>query len=360
MSKVYIIAEAGVNHNGSSELAFQLIDAAVSAGADAVKFQTFKAETLVTKDAKKAVYQAQLTDPNESQYEMLKRLELDYQTHFKLLEYCKIKGIDFLSTAFDLESLNFIVNELNVKTLKIPSGEITNGPLLLANARTGCNLIISTGMATHEEVANALSVVSFGLIDKLKKLKPSKKAFKEAFMSLSGQLILKEKVTLLHATSQYPTLPEDVNLKGMTTMNKIFGLKVGYSDHTEGIMVPIMATTLGASIIEKHFTLDKNLPGPDHKASLDPSELKDMVSVIRSVSTIMGDGIKKPRDVELQNKGMVRKSIVAASSIKKGDFFSDKNIIIKRPGIGLSPFEYWELLGQKSQSNYEVDDLITK
>jgi len=360
MSKVYIIAEAGVNHNGSSELAFQLIDAAVSAGADAVKFQTFKAETLVTKDAKKAVYQAQLTDPNESQYEMLKRLELDYQTHFKLLEYCKIKGIDFLSTAFDLESLNFIVNELNVKTLKIPSGEITNGPLLLANARTGCNLIISTGMATHEEVANALSVVSFGLIDKLKKLKPSKKAFKEAFMSLSGQLILKEKVTLLHATSQYPTLPEDVNLKGMTTMNKFFNLNVGYSDHTEGIMVPIMASTLGASIIEKHFTLDKSFPGPDHKASLDPSELKDMVVAIRSVSTIMGDGIKKPRDTELQNKDMVRKSIVAASSIKKGDFFSDKNIIIKRPGIGVSPFEYWELLGQMSQNNYEVDELIIK
>jgi N-acetylneuraminate synthase len=226
MSKVYIIAEAGVNHNGSSELAFQLIDAAVQAGADAVKFQTFKAETLATESARKTAYQTQLTDPNESQFEMLRRLELDYQTHYKLLDYCKTKGIDFLSTAFDFESLNFIVNELNVKTLKIPSGEITNAPLLLANALTGCNLIISTGMSTYEEVTNALSVISFGLTSNVNQLNPSRKAFKRAFMSSSGQLILKEKVTLLHATTQYPTLPIDVNLKAMITMSKNFGLNM--------------------------------------------------------------------------------------------------------------------------------------
>ena len=355
---VFIIAEAGVNHNGSPKLAFQLVDAAVQAGADAVKFQTFKAETLVTKNARKAAYQSQLTNPSESQFEMLSRLELDYQTHFKLLDYCQSKGIDFLSTAFDLESLNFIVNKLNVKTLKISSGEITNGPLLLANALTGCNLIISTGMATYKEVVDALSVVAFGLIDNVKNITPSKKAFKEAFFSLSGQLLLKEKVTLLHATSQYPTPSQDVNLKCMVTMSKDFDLKVGYSDHTEGIAIPIMAATLGATIIEKHFTLDKSLPGPDHRASLDPFELKSMVKAIRTVNIAMGDGIKKPTDNEILNKGMIRKSIVASAPIKKGDFFSDKNITIKRPESGLSPMYYWKIIGNKSHKNYEIDELI--
>jgi N-acetylneuraminate synthase len=359
MNKTYIIAEAGVNHNGNDDLAFQLIDVAAEAGADAVKFQTFKAESIVTKDLQKAAYQTNVFDPPESQFEMLKKLELDYKTHYKLADYCKSIGIDFLSTAFDIESLDFIVKKLYVKTLKIPSGEITNGPLLLANALTGRNLIISTGMATHEEVVDALSVVAFGLSSNSKTILPSKRSFIDAYNSPRGQLLLKEKVTLLHATTQYPTLPVDVNLKSMITMRQDFGLKVGYSDHTEGILVPIMATTLGASIIEKHFTLNKEMRGPDHKASLSPDELKDMVKGIRSVTSIMGDGIKKPRISELQNIDIVRKSVVALTAIKKGDVFSDKNITIKRPGNGLSPLDYWEILGKKSKKNYEIDDLIT-
>lgn len=360
MNKTYIIAEAGVNHNGNADLAFQLIDVAAEAGADAVKFQTFKAESLVTKNAVKAAYQIQSSDKTETQYEMLRKLELDYETHFKLVDYCKSKNIDFLSTAFDIQSLNFIVNELKVKTLKIPSGEITNAPLILANARTDCKLIISTGMATQNEVRNALSVAAFGLTERDKSIFPTKENLSNAFNSKKGKLRIREKITLLHATSQYPTMIEDVNLNAMQTLSQNFNVKVGYSDHTEGIVIPIIAATLGASIIEKHFTLDKDMDGPDHKASLNPKELKDMVSGIRSLPLILGDGVKKPRYSELQNIDIVRKSIVASSIIKKGDIFSSENITIKRPGNGISPFEYWSLLGKESKRNFEVDELITK
>jgi len=356
LKKVVIIAEAGVNHNGDDELAFQLVDAAVAAGADIVKFQTFKAESLVTKSASKAEYQQQLTNSSESQYDMLKKLELSHDMHFKLIDYCNLKNIEFLSTAFDFDSLEFLVNELSLKTLKIPSGEITNGPLLLAHAKTHCDLIISTGMATLEEIKEALGVIAFGMLDHKN---PSQKAFTAAFFSIEGQKLLKEKVSLLHCTTEYPAPLDDINLKAMNTMAQTFDLKIGYSDHSEGITVPIAATAVGAIIIEKHFTLDKTLPGPDHKASLNPKELKDMVSGIRAVEVALGDGIKSPKPSELPNREIARKSIVAAKNISKGDMFTEENITIKRPGAGKSPMEYWELLGTKSHADFKLDENVS-
>lgn len=358
MSNVFIIAEAGVNHNGNPDFAFKLVDSAVEAGADAVKFQTFKAESLVTKGAVKADYQQQTTGSNESQFSMLKRLELTHKTHHKLKDYCKNKGIEFFSTAFDSESLDFLTNELGLKTLKIPSGEITNGPLLLAHAQTGCDLILSTGMATLDEVEEALGVIAFGLMSNLDANIHSPTAFQEAFLSAQGKKLLQEKVTLLHCTTEYPAPPEDINLNAMRTMRDAFGLKIGYSDHSEGITVPIGAATLGAILIEKHFTLDKTLPGPDHKASLEPSELKDMVAAIRVVEQMMGNGLKEPMLSELKNRMIIRKSLVATTEIKKGDLFSEQNLIMKRPGIGISPMKYWDILDSESEKNYAPDEVI--
>lgn len=355
MSKVIIIAEAGVNHNGNIEMAFQLIDAAVEAGVDVIKFQTFKAENLVTKDANKAEYQKQITNVDESQFAMLKKLELSSSTYYKLVEYCKFKKIEFLSTAFDIESLLFLVNDFKLKTLKIPSGEITNGPLLLAHAQTGCDLIVSTGMASIYEIEEALGVIVFGLLG-LKK--PSRTSFQSAFCSEEGQKILKEKVTLLHCTTEYPAPLEDINLTAMKTMTEKFGLRVGYSDHSQGITVPIAAAALGAILIEKHFTLDKSLPGPDHKASLEPSELNAMVEGIRAVEKALGDGDKRPMPSELNNRDVARKSIVAAHDIKNGEVFSVENLNVKRPGIGLNPMDYWSMLGTKSSKDYSEDELI--
>ena len=356
MSSVYIIAEAGVNHNGSREMAFQLVDAAVQAGADAVKFQTFKAENLVTKSAQRASYQKQTKTGDESQFSMLKRLELAHDTHHELLNCCQRKGIDFLSTAFDSESLNFLVKDIGLKRLKIPSGEITNGPLLLEHAQTGCNLIVSTGMATLDEVEEILGVISFGLVQGKT---PSKAAFQHAFNSDEGRALLREKVTLLHCTSEYPAPLKDINLNAMLTMKNTFGLNVGYSDHSEGIIVPIAAASLGANIIEKHFTLDNTLPGPDHKASLEPEELKNMVDAIRKIEVVMGDGVKEPRLSEINNRNIVRKSIIAATDISKGDVFTKENVLVKRPGSGRSPMEYWDLLGTGSQQDYAIDEIIS-
>jgi len=360
MSKpIYVIAEAGVNHNGNYDMAFKLVDAAIEAGADAVKFQTFKAENLVTKNAVKAEYQLQTTDADETQYAMLKRLELPRKTHFELIAYCKEKNIEFLSTAFDLESLYFLVNDLCLETFKIPSGEITNGPLLLAHAQTGCDLIVSTGMTTLGEIEEALSVIAFGLLHgKTSAFKPSSTSFKEAYCSDQGREILQKKVTLLHCTTEYPAPYIDINLNAMHTMRNTFGLNVGYSDHSEGIIVPTSAAALGATIIEKHFTLNKELPGPDHAASLEPSELKEMVESIRIVELSLGNGLKEPRNSEISNRKIARKSIIAACDISQGDLFTDKNISVKRPGEGKSPMKYWDLLGKKSQKNYSQDEYI--
>jgi 2,4-diacetamido-2,4,6-trideoxy-beta-L-gulose transferase len=361
MSSVYIIAEAGVNHNGNSEMAFQLVDAAALAGADAVKFQTFIAEKLVTKSVAKTDYQKQATDSDESQFAMLKRLELAHNTHHELIDHCEEKGIEFLSTAFDFESLDFLVNDLGLKTLKIPSGEITNGPLLLAHAQTGCNLILSTGMATLGEVEEALGVLAFGLLNGLNSSKlPSRAAFQLAFFSEAGQQVLKKNVTILHCTTEYPAPPQDINLNAMITMRKNFGLKTGYSDHSAGITVPIAAVAMGAILIEKHFTLDKTLAGPDHKASLEPDELTAMVSSIRTTEQVMGSGIKQPMLSELKNIPVVRRSLVASQSINEGNVLTRENMTVKRPGTGISPMDYWDLLGSVSHQSYSIDEVIVK
>jgi N-acetylneuraminate synthase len=352
-----IIAEAGVNHNGSEELAIQLIDAAKAAKADIVKFQTFKASNCVTKNAVQADYQTINTNKEESQLAMIKRLELSFDAHHRLIRYCNKVGIEFLSTAFDFESLDFVVNELGLTRLKIPSGEITNAPLVLAHAKTKCDLILSTGMASLSDIEAALGVIAFGFISK-EGDKPSISAFREAYFSLEGQQSIKNKVTILHCTTEYPAPLEDINLKAMDTIQNAFLLPVGYSDHSKGILVPIVAVARGATIIEKHFTLDKNMEGPDHKASLDPIELKTMVKSIRETEASLGDGIKGPRPSEIKNMTVARKSLVASKKIIKGDYLSEQNITIKRPGTGSSPFMYWEKIGTKATQNYNEDDFI--
>lgn len=352
----YIIAEAGVNHNGSLEKALELVDVAVDAGANAVKFQTFSADLLVTKSGEKAEYQKRTTQKTETQYEMIKKLELDHQAHRTIMEYCRQKNIDFLSTPFDVNSTDFLSNELNVSRLKISSGDITNGPLLLHSARTQLPIILSTGMSTLGEVEAALGILAFGYIDSHSM--PSSEGFKAAFISKEGQRILKEKVVLLHCTTEYPAPFTEINLKVIKTMQAAFALDVGYSDHTNGIAIPTAAVALGASVIEKHFTLDKTLPGPDHKASLEPEELKLMIKAIREVEVALGTGIKMPTTSEKKNITIARKSIVASKAIAKGDILTENNITVKRPGNGVSPMCYWEYLGKRADRDYVEDELI--
>jgi len=355
---IQIIAEAGVNHNGKRDLALRLIDAAAEAGADAVKFQTFKAEKLVSAGAAKAAYQQRDDGSGETQLAMLKRLELDLPDHRLLVDHCQRRGIDFLSTAFDHGSLCFLVDELGLTTLKIPSGELTNGPLLLATARHGQRIIISTGMATLGEIEQALGVVAFGFVSRPNDI-PSHAAFRDAYISAEGQAFLRERVVLLHCTTEYPAPLEDVNLDAMLTLGHAFRLDYGYSDHTRGITIPIASAALGASLIEKHFTLDHNLPGPDHKASLEPEELHSMVRAIREVELARrGDGIKGPCPSELDNRDVARRSLVAKKHIAKGDIFTLDNLTTKRPGTGLSPMEYWSLMGQVSTRDLDPDEQV--
>jgi len=329
---VFIIAEAGVNHNGSLKLAKQLIDVAADAGVDAVKFQTFKADKLVSKTAKKAQYQQQTTDASETQYEMIKKLELDEAAHHELIAYCKTKNILFLSTPFDYESIE-LLNNLGMNIFKIPSGEITNLPYLRHIGALCKEVILSTGMADLGEIEDALDI-----------------------LTVSGTL--KEQITILHATTEYPCPIEDVNLRAMQTIASAFGVKVGYSDHTNGIEVPIAAVAMGASVIEKHFTLDKTMEGPDHKASLEPDELSAMVSAIRNIEKALGSGIKKPSPSEAKNMEIARKSIVAAQSIQKGEILTETNLAIKRPGNGISPMKFDEIIGTVAQKDYHEDELI--
>jgi N-acetylneuraminate synthase len=354
-----IIAEAGVNHNGDEALAFELVDVAFAAGADVVKFQTFKAKNLVTSHALPADYQLKNTDIQESQLEMLSRLELSYEAHRKLVSYCNNLGIEFLSTAFDSESLDFLVSDLRLTRLKIPSGEITNAPLVLEHARTGCDLILSTGMATLADIEAVLGVIAFGYISSIDDV-PSIDAFEAAYCSEQGKLALKQKVSVLHCTTEYPAPLVDINLRAMNSISSAFGLPVGYSDHSEGIVIPIAAVARGACLIEKHFTLDKKMVGPDHNASLDPTELKSMIDAIRTVEISLGDGIKGPRPSELKNKISARKSLIAAREISVGSIFTENDIVIKRPGGGLSPFKYWEIQGKKSINGYKPGDLINE
>jgi len=333
MKKTLIIAEAGVNHNGDIAKAKALIDKGAEAGVDYVKFQTFKAVNLVTKQAKRAAYQDKNTQNNDSQYEMLKKLELSQAVHQELIDYCAQKGVQFLSTGFDIESLEFLA-QLGITIAKVPSGEITNLPYLRKVASLFPEVILSTGMATIIEIKDAVKV-------------------------LTDNGVNKDKITVLHCNTEYPTPMEDVNLRAMLHIQQEVGIAIGYSDHTLGIEVPIAAVALGATIIEKHFTLDKTLPGPDHKASLEPDELKAMVSAIRNIEkAVGGSGLKEVSASEVKNKPIARKSIVASKSIKKGDFFTEENITVKRPGIGISPMQWDDVIGKTAKKDFEEDDLI--
>ena len=327
-----IIAEAGVNHNGSVSIAKKMIDAAVSAGADIIKFQTFKAQNLVTKSADKANYQKNVMGDDETQYQMIKKLELNLNDHKQLINYSKKKGIIFLSTPFDIESINML-SSLKIPFYKIPSGEITNLPFLRHIASMGKKVIMSTGMSTLDEVGEALKI-------------------------LNDNGIEKKMITVLQCNTAYPTQMEHVNLNAMISIKKNFGVKIGYSDHTLGIEIPIAAVAMGAKVIEKHFTLDRKMLGPDHSASLNPNELKEMVVAIRNVEKAMGSGIKYPSQSEIKNISVVRKSIVALKDINIGDEFTENNLSIKRPGTGISPMKWDEYLGKYSDKNYKKDDLI--
>ncbi len=315
--KTFIIAEAGVNHDGSLEIAKKMVDVAVDAGADAVKFQTFSSEKLVSKEAPKAEYQKKKTGENESQLNMLKKLELDVDSHKKLINYCSFKKITFLSSPFDLKSID-LLDKLGLKIFKIPSGEITNLPYLKKLGSLKKRVILSTGMADLREIEDALNILT------------------EAGTP-------KENMTVLHCNTEYPTPIEDVNLHAMLTIKEAFKVNVGYSDHTLGIEIPIAAVALGASVIEKHYTLDKDMDGPDHKSSLGPDELKLMIKAIRNIEKALGNGIKSPSSSELKNKRIVRKSIIASKDIKMRSLFTEENIAVKRPGVGISPME-WDVL----------------
>ena len=332
IKKTLIIAEAGVNHNGDIKLAKQLIDAAAEAGADVVKFQTFNAGRLVTRNAKKADYQKQTTDGKESQYEMLSRLELNVEMHKELIQHCKSRGISFFSTGFDIESVNLLMS-LGQDYIKIPSGEITNLPYLRHIGKLGKEPILSTGMATLGEIEAAIEI-------------------------LEQAGTLREHITILHCTTEYPTPMNEVNLRAMQTIHTAFGVQVGYSDHTVGIEVATAAVAMGASVIEKHFTLNRNLPGPDHKASLEPDELKNMVLAIRNIEQALGNGIKIPSASELKNKSAARKSIVASRKILAGEVFNESNLDVKRPGSGISPMKWDDIIGRVASQEFLQDEFI--
>ncbi len=334
MEKCMVIAEAGVNHNGSVEIALRLIDSAAEAGADIVKFQTFSARHLAAASACKAKYQQETTGSAESQLEMLRRLELQQEDHHVLIEHCRKRKIAFLSTPFDFPSIDFLAS-LGMDIFKIPSGEITNLPYLRKVGRLGKGIILSTGMSTLEDVESALRV-----------------------LETAGTP--RSRISLLHCTTQYPAPFESVNLNAMLTMRDAFSgvAGVGYSDHTAGIEIPLAAVALGARIIEKHFTLDRNMEGPDHKASLEPSELAAMVQGIRHVETALGDGEKKPAAAEISNMTVARKSLVAARDIKKGDLFTEENMTTKRPGSGISPMRWDDFIGKAATRDYAMDELL--
>lgn len=330
MSKIFIIAEAGVNHNGDIEIARQLVDAAAEAGADAVKFQTFKADKLVSKSAQKADYQKKTTNSQESQFAMLKKLELSSDMHQYLQEYCRRKNILFLSTPFDLDSIVYL-DSIGVPFMKIPSGEITNYPYLREIGKTKKPVILSTGMSEMKEIEAALCVLrEYGTTD----------------------------ITVLHCNTEYPTPYADVNLKAMVTIKEKLDVKVGYSDHTVGIEIPVAAAAMGACVIEKHFTLNKNMEGPDHKASLEPKELKEMVRMVRNVEMALGTGTKSPSSSEKKNILVVRKSIVAKEDIEEGQIFTEDNLTTKRPGTGVTAMAWNEALGKSAKRNFRKDELI--
>lgn len=354
-SAVFIVAEAGVNHNGSLDTALRLVEAAARAGADAVKFQTFRAEELVSRSAPKAAYQIQNTGETSSQFEMLRQLELDEASHRRLQDRCAEVGIDFMATPFDLVSLRLLL-DLGVKRLKISSGEITNAPLLFEAARSNRPVILSTGMAMMEEVEAALGALAFGYASKVPP--PRSAALREIIRDKATLDLLRDKVTLLHCTTEYPAPFAETNLRVMAMLQQRFRLPCGLSDHTEGIAVATAAAALGAPVIEKHLTLDRSLPGPDHLASLEPAGFEAMVKSIRQVEQSLGSPDKVPTSSERKNLPVVRKSLVARCAIQPGEQFTEENVAAKRPGDGLSPIHYWELLGKTAAQSYQVNEPI--
>jgi N-acetylneuraminate synthase len=353
MSKVFIIAEAGVNHDGSVEDALRLVDAAADAGADCVKFQTFSADALAAASAGKADYQKRTTEAAESQRDMLRRLELPLSAYDTLMQRCKVRGIRFLSTAFDAGSLHFLIDTLGLTLMKVGSGDMTNAPMLLEIARTGMPLILSTGMATLAEVEESLSVLAFGYDGR--KETPSLTGFASAFAEARGALT--GKVTLLHCTTEYPCSLDTVNLRAMDTLAS-FGLPVGYSDHTLGIEASVAAVARGAVIIEKHITLDRTRSGPDHAASLAPTEFSEMVAAIRRAEQMLGSTRKEPQPAEIHNIPIARKAVVAARAILAGETFTTDNLTLKRPGIGLAPIRIFDLIGTTATRSYQPEEAI--
>jgi N-acetylneuraminate synthase len=355
-NRVTIIAEAGVNHNGSKDRALALVEEAAKTGADVVKFQSFRANRLATSAARKASYQERTTGADESQLQMLRQLELSEEDECEIAEACKRANIVYMSTPFDAQSAAHLVEQVKVSTLKVGSGDLTNAPLLLQIARFRIPVVLSTGMATISEVETALSVLAFGFANAT--AQPTSKAISEMLLEPATWSELREKVTLLHCTTEYPAAPRSTNLRAMQTLRDAFGLPVGFSDHTEGIHISAAAVALGATVIEKHFTLDRSLPGPDHRASLEPAEMAKMVRSIRDVESAIGDGRKIPTTEEIANRTAARRSLVASRSIRQGEVFSEGNLGAKRPGGGVSPFRYWDLLGKPATRDYDVDEAI--
>lgn len=355
----FVIAEAGVNHNGDIKLALDLIDVAESAGANAVKFQSFKAEELVTSAALKAPYQNDAVQGHETQFEMLRELELSEEDHFKLRDHADSRGVEFMSTAFDQESLAFLVNRVGIQRVKVPSGELTNGPLLLAIGRSKLPTIISTGMCDLADIERALGVIAFGRLASESE-DASLSAFGKYFAEAMDLGVLGKDVSVLHCTTAYPTPLADVNLLAMDTIRDAFSLPVGLSDHTKGWNASLAAVARGATIIEKHFTLSRTLPGPDHQASLEPNELAEMITSIREVESAIGDGQKRAAQSEHQNLDAARRTLVASSPISTGQIFTDDNLTAKRAGTGLSPMSYWSLLGQRASRDYDVGEIIVE
>ena len=356
MSHCFIIAEAGVNHNGSFEMAMKLVELAASVGADAVKFQTFNPEALATANAPKADYQRQAVPEDNSMLAMLQKLQLNEDEYYRLQEHCKSLGITFLSTPFDIESMKFLVDKMGLKKIKIGSGDVTYAPLLLETAKRGCSIILSTGMSTLGEIEDALAVLSYGYLNQ-----NSPNSYEEVIQQFYLKRpwdLLKEKVVLLHCVSNYPAAFEEANLSVLATLRQAFGLKVGYSDHTLGIEAPIAAVALGAEVIEKHITLDNTLPGPDHKASLEGPQFKQMVDSIRHIEKALGERYKAPAPSEIQMAKIARRAIVASKKITKNQIIALEDLAYKRPGVGLSPMLCWDLVGTKALSDYETDQCI--
>jgi len=357
VNSVSVIAEAGVNHNGKRETALQLIDAAIKSGADTVKFQTFNSKEMTTSFAKKAKYQIRNTKNEGSQQSMLERLELSYEDFECLYDYSKSSGISFLSTAFDFSSLSFIVNSLNLETLKIASGEMTNAPFVLEHARSKKNLILSTGMATISEIINSLGVIAFGLTSSNHEI-PKRDSFKKAFKSKIGQESLSEKVTLLHCVTDYPPSNQDLNLNVIRAFKEQFKMRIGYSDHSDSVFVPSLAVACGAEVIEKHITLDQEMNGPDHRASLEPNDFLRMVDQIRITESILGKSDKIVSENEIENRKVSRKSLFAGKVIKKGEKFTDQNIAIRRPELGRDTYDYWKILNKTAKRDYSEGEIL--